>query len=59
MNVAGGACSLWDEDDDDGAGDEEDDGMQTECAEAPLKMHRVWHRVIGQSLIRCRSDINK
>uniref|UniRef100_A0A8C2C4X2 FA complementation group B n=1 Tax=Cyprinus carpio TaxID=7962 RepID=A0A8C2C4X2_CYPCA len=47
-----GLVSLWDEnDDDDGAGDEEDDGMQTECAEAPLKMHRVWQRVIGQSLI--------
>uniref|UniRef100_A0A672NIH3 Fanconi anemia group B protein n=1 Tax=Sinocyclocheilus grahami TaxID=75366 RepID=A0A672NIH3_SINGR len=47
-----GLVSLWDEDDDDdGAGDEEDAGMQTECAEAPLKMHRVWQRVIGQSLI--------
>lgn len=47
-----GLVSLWDEDDDDdGAGDEEDDGMQTECAEAPLKIHRVWQRVIGQSLI--------
>lgn len=47
-----GLVSLWDEDDDDdGAGDEEDDGMQTECAEAPLKLHRVWQRVIGQSLI--------
>ncbi|XP_026126847.1 Fanconi anemia group B protein [Carassius auratus] len=47
-----GLVSLWDEDDDDdGAGDEDDDGMQTDCAEAPLKMHRVWQRVIGQSLI--------
>ncbi|KAF4108676.1 Fanconi anemia group B protein isoform X2 [Onychostoma macrolepis] len=46
-----GLVSLWDEDDGDGAGDEEDDGMQTQCAEAPLKMHRVWQRVIGQSLI--------
>ncbi|KAI2660942.1 Fanconi anemia group B protein [Labeo rohita] len=45
-----GLVSLWDDDDDD-AGDEEDDGMQTECAEAALKVHRVWQRVIGQSLI--------
>ncbi|KAL0185239.1 hypothetical protein M9458_020936, partial [Cirrhinus mrigala] len=44
-----GLVSLWDDDDD--AGDEEDDGMQTECAEAALKTHRVWQRVIGQSLI--------
>ncbi|CAM4599568.1 unnamed protein product [Leuciscus chuanchicus] len=48
-----GLVSLWDEDDD--AGDEEldvlDDGMETECAEALLKVDRVWQRVIGQSLI--------
>ncbi|XP_043086495.1 Fanconi anemia group B protein [Puntigrus tetrazona] len=48
-----GLVSLWDDDDDDdgGAGDEEDDGMQTDCAEAPLKVQRIWQRVIGQSLI--------
>ncbi len=49
-----GLVSLWDDEDEDedgGAGDEEDDGMQTQCAEAPLKMHRVWKRVIGPSLI--------
>ncbi|XP_077072568.1 Fanconi anemia group B protein isoform X2 [Siphateles boraxobius] len=51
-----GLVSLWDDDDD--AGDEEldvldvlDDGMDTECAEALLKVDRVWQRVIGQSLI--------
>ncbi len=47
-----GLVSLWDDDEDeDDDDDEEDDGMQTQCAEAPLKMHRVWKRVIGPSLI--------
>ncbi|KAK9968918.1 hypothetical protein ABG768_027135 [Culter alburnus] len=46
-----GLVSLWDEEEDDDAGDEEHDGMQTECAEALLNVDRVWQRVIGQSLI--------
>ncbi|KAL1267331.1 hypothetical protein QQF64_032694 [Cirrhinus molitorella] len=46
-----GLVSLWEDDDDDDPGDEEDHGMQTECAEGALKVHRVWRRFIGQSLI--------
>ncbi|XP_056320599.1 Fanconi anemia group B protein [Danio aesculapii] len=47
-----GLVSLWDDDDDDGddAG-VVDEVMQTEDAEALLKVGRVWQRVIGQSLI--------
>ncbi|XP_067300790.1 Fanconi anemia group B protein isoform X2 [Pseudorasbora parva] len=48
-----GLVSLWDEDED--AGEEEcdvlDERMQTECAEALLKVDGVWQRVIGQSLV--------
>ncbi|XP_052004437.1 Fanconi anemia group B protein [Xyrauchen texanus] len=47
-----GLVSLWDDDDDDdGAVDVWDDQMHTECAEARVKVDRVWQRVIGQSLV--------
>ncbi|KAG1927831.1 Fanconi anemia group B protein [Pimephales promelas] len=50
-----GLVSLWDDDEDEDAGDEEpdvlDDRIDTECAEAHLEVDRVWQRVFGQSLI--------
>ncbi|XP_051566582.1 Fanconi anemia group B protein [Myxocyprinus asiaticus] len=49
-----GLVSLWDDDDDDdddGAVDVWDDQMHTECAEALVKVDRVWQRVLGQSLV--------
>lgn len=46
-----GLVSLWDDEDDDDEDLVLDDGMETECAEALLKVDRVWQRVVGQSLI--------
>lgn len=45
-----GLVSLWDEDEDDEV-HVSDEHMHTECDEAPVKVLRVWQRVIGQSLI--------
>lgn len=42
--------SLWDEDEDDEL-HVSDEQMHTECDEAPVKVLRVWQRVIGDSLI--------
>lgn len=45
-----GLVSLWDEDEDDEL-HVSDEQMHTECDEAPVKVLRVWQRVIGNSLI--------
>lgn len=42
--------SLWDEDEDD-EGHVSEEQMQTERDEAPVKVLRVWQRVIGESLV--------
>ncbi|XP_056610587.1 Fanconi anemia group B protein isoform X1 [Triplophysa dalaica] len=45
-----GLVSLWDEDEDD-EGHVSEEQMQTERDEAPVKVLRVWQRVIGESLV--------